>query len=149
MAVVASLIPAEVDLTRTVGSLLHQGLVKLSSGAGVDVGPAELAVVLQAGDVSAEKGGEFPSTASTLTLITQLIVQDVGLHLHLRAHISEKMCINSHGTRHNVRFDERPQLVAVETGEEANSIGPNHLSLTMATSCCCHTHKKHLYSQTV
>lgn len=148
-AVVASLVPAEVDLAWTVGSLLHQGLVKLSSGAGVDVGPAELAVVLQAGDVRAEKGSEFPSTASTLTLITQLIVQDVGLHLHLRAHISEKMCINSHGTRRNVRVDERPQLVAVETGEEANSISPNHLLLTMATSCCCHTHKKHLHSQTV
>lgn len=136
-------------MSRAVTPLLHQWLVKLSAGPRVDAGPAVLAVVLQAGDVSAEKGSEFPSTASTLTLITQLIVQDVGLHLHLRAHISEKMCINSHGTRRNVRVDERPQLVAVETGEEANSISPNHLLLTMATSCCCHTHKKHLHSQTV
>lgn len=85
-AVVASLVPAEVNLARAVGSLFHQRLVKLSSGAGVDVGPAEFAVVLQAGDISAEKGGELSSTASALTLITQLIIQDVGLHLHLHTH---------------------------------------------------------------
>lgn len=85
-AVVASLVPAEVNLARAVGSLLHQRLVELSSGAGVDVGPAEFAVVLQTGDVSAEKGSKLSSTAGALTLVTQLIIQDVGLHLHLRTH---------------------------------------------------------------
>lgn len=90
MAAVASLVPAEVNLAGAVGSLLDQGLVKLSSGAGVDIGPAELTVVLQTGDISTEEGSEFPSTACTLTLITQLIIQDVGLHLHLHAHILEK-----------------------------------------------------------
>lgn len=86
MAAVASLVPAEVNLARAVGTLFYQGLVKLSSGAGVDVGPAELTVVLQTGDISAEKGSEFPSAACTLALITQLIIQDVGLHLHLHTH---------------------------------------------------------------
>lgn len=71
------------DLAWAVGSLLDQGLVKLSPGAGVDVGPAELTIVLQTGDISAEEGGKLPSTASALTLVTQLVVQDVGLHLHL------------------------------------------------------------------
>lgn len=87
MAVVASLVPAEVNLAWAVGTLFHQGLVKLSSGAGVDVGPAELTVVLQTGDISAEKGSEFPSAARTLALIAQLIIQDVGFHLHLHTHI--------------------------------------------------------------
>lgn len=75
------------DLAGAVGSLLDQGLVKLSPGAGVDVGPAELAVVLQTGDVSAEEGSELPPAACALTLVTQLIVQDVGLHLHLRTDV--------------------------------------------------------------
>lgn len=70
MAAVASLVPAEVNLARAVGSLFDQGLVKLSSGAGVDVGPAEFAVVLQTGDISTEKGSKFPSTPRALTLIT-------------------------------------------------------------------------------
>lgn len=83
ITVVSSLVPAEVDLAWAVGSLLDQGLVELSPGAGVNVGPAELAIVLQTGDISAEEGGKLPSAASALTLVTQLIVQDVGLHLHL------------------------------------------------------------------
>lgn len=80
---VSSLVPAEVDLAWAVGSLLDQRLVELSPGAGVDVGPAELAIVLQTGDVSAEEGGELASAARALALVTQLVVQDVGLHLHL------------------------------------------------------------------
>lgn len=81
---VAALVPAEVNLPRAVGSLLHQGLVKLSSGAGVDVGPAKLAVVLKTGDVSTEKRSKLAPAACALTLIAQLIVQDVRLHLHLQ-----------------------------------------------------------------
>lgn len=90
MVVVTPLVPSEVNLTWPVGSLFDQGLVKLSSGAGVDVGPAELAVVLQTGDVSAEKGSKFSSTACTLAFITQLIIQDVGLYLHLHTYILKK-----------------------------------------------------------
>lgn len=82
---VAALVPAEVNLSRPVGSLLHQGLVKLAPGPGVDVGPAELAVVLKTGDVSAEERSKLPAAACALTLIAQLIVQDVRLHLHLCA----------------------------------------------------------------
>lgn len=69
MAVVASLVPAEVNLARAVGSLFDQRLVELPSGAGVDVGPAEFAVVLQTGDVSTEKGSKLPSAARTLAFI--------------------------------------------------------------------------------
>lgn len=71
------------DLAGTVGALFYQRLVKLSSCPGVDIGPAELAVVLEAGDISTKKGSELPSAACTLTLITQLVIQDVGLHFHL------------------------------------------------------------------
>lgn len=91
MFVVTPLVPSEVNLARPVGSLFDQGLMKLPSGAGVDVGPAELAVVLQTGDVSTEKGSKFSSTACTLALITQLIIQDIGLHLHLHIHFGEDM----------------------------------------------------------
>lgn len=75
------------NLARAVGAFFNQRLVKLPSGTGVDVSPAELAVVLKTGDVSTEKRSKFPSTTSTLALITELIIQDVGLHLHL--HINE------------------------------------------------------------
>lgn len=78
-----SLVPAEVDLAGTVGSLFDQRLVKLASGAGVYVRPAELAVILQAGDVGAEERGELSSATRSLALVTQLVVQHVRLHLHL------------------------------------------------------------------
>lgn len=81
---VASLVPTKVDLAGTVGTLFYQRLVKLSSCPGVDIGPAELAVVLKAGDISTKKRSKLPSAKRTLTFITQLVIQDVGLHLHLR-----------------------------------------------------------------
>lgn len=47
--------------------------------------------------------------------------------------------------------NERPRLVAAETGKEANSISPNKILLTIATSCCffvvmllAHTHTHRL-----
>lgn len=83
LTVGASLVPTEVDLARPVSAFFDQGLVKLSSCAGVDVGPAELAVVLQTCDISTEKGSKLSPAACALALVTQLIVQDVGLHLHL------------------------------------------------------------------
>lgn len=124
MAVVASLVPAEVNLARAVGSLFDQGLVKLSSGAGVDVGPAEFAVVLQTGDVGAEEGSKFPSTACTLTLVAQLIIQDVGLHLHL--HNTRGKCIDTYSETTNVCDHKR--LEAADSWTEANSISLNELS---------------------
>lgn len=75
--------PAEGHVSRAVAPLLHQWLVKLSAGSRVDAGPAVLAVVLQAGDVGTEEGGELPPTACPLALITHLVIQDVRLHLHL------------------------------------------------------------------
>lgn len=78
-----SLVPAEVNLAWPVGSLFDQRLVELSAGTRVDVGPAELAVVLQTCDVGAEEGRKLASAARPLTLITQLIIQNVRLHLHL------------------------------------------------------------------
>lgn len=75
--------PTEGDVSRAVAPLLHQWLVKLSAGSRVDAGPAVLAVVLQAGDVGTEEGGELPPTASPLALIAHLVVQNVRLHLHL------------------------------------------------------------------
>lgn len=72
------------NLARPVGSLFDQRLVELSAGTGVDVRPAELAVVLQTCDVSAEEGRKLASAARPLTLVTQLVVQNVRLHLHLR-----------------------------------------------------------------
>lgn len=79
----SSLVPAEVDLAGTVGSLFDQRLVELAPGAGVDVRPAELAVILQAGDVGAKERGELSATTCSLAFVAQLVVQHVRLHLHL------------------------------------------------------------------
>lgn len=72
------------NLARAIGALLDQGLVELTAGTRVDVGPAELAIVLQAGDVGAEEGRKLAAAASALALVAQLVVQHVRLHLHLR-----------------------------------------------------------------
>ena len=76
-------VPAEGDVTGSVTSLLHQGLVKLSSGARVYGRPAVLTVVLQTGDVGAEERCKLPAAASSLALIAQLVIQHVWLHFHL------------------------------------------------------------------
>lgn len=75
--------PAEGHVSRAVAPFLHQWLVKLAAGSRVDAGPAVLTVVLQAGDVGTEEGGELPPAACPLALVTHLVVQDVRLHLHL------------------------------------------------------------------
>lgn len=49
----------------------------------MDAGPAVLAVVLQAGDVGTEEGGELAPTACPLALVAHLVVQDIRLDLHL------------------------------------------------------------------
>ena len=66
-----------------VPALLHQGLVELTAGPGVDGRPAVLAVVLEAGDVGAEERRKLASAACALALVTQLVVKDVWLHFHL------------------------------------------------------------------
>ena len=77
-------VPAEGDVARAVAALLHQGLVELAAGPGVDGRPAVLAVVLQAGDVGAEERGELAAAARPLALVAQLVVEHVWLHFHLR-----------------------------------------------------------------
>ena len=76
--------PAEGNGARTVGTLLDERLVKLATGMRVNLTPARLAVVLQARDVGAEEGSELAATARTLTLVTQLVIQHVRLHLDLQ-----------------------------------------------------------------
>ena len=83
----ATSVPAEVDLSGAVCALLDQWLVELAAGARVDVGPAEITVVLQTGDVGAEERGELAPAACALALVTQLVVKDVGLHQIGRAHV--------------------------------------------------------------
>lgn len=78
------LVPAKVDLAWAIGSLFDQGLVKLAAGTRVDVSPTELTVVLQASDIGAEEGCELAPTACPLALIAKLVIQDIGLHLHLQ-----------------------------------------------------------------
>lgn len=77
-----ALVPAEGDVSRSVPSLLHQRLVELSSGPGVDRCPAVFAVVLQAGHVGAEERSKLPPAARALALIAQLVIQDIWLHFH-------------------------------------------------------------------
>lgn len=77
-------VPAKGDVSWSVPSLLHQRLVELAAGPRVDGCPAILTVVLQTGHVGAEERSKLPPTAGALALITQLVVQDIWLHFHLR-----------------------------------------------------------------
>lgn len=76
-------VPAERDVSRPVPALLHQRLVEFPSGPRMDGRPAVLTVVLQTGHVGAKERSELPPTASALTFITQLVIQDIWLHFHL------------------------------------------------------------------
>lgn len=58
--------------------------MELAASPGVDGCPAVLAIVLQAGHISAEERGKLPTTASALALVTQLVIQDIWLDFHLR-----------------------------------------------------------------
>ena len=77
-------LPAERDRPWSVTPLLDQGLVELSSGAGMYDGPAVVAVVLEAGHVGAKERGKLAATAHTLALVAHLIIKDVRFHLHLK-----------------------------------------------------------------
>lgn len=70
-------------MSRSVPSLLHQWLVELAACPRVDGCPAVLTVVLQTGHVGAEEGGKLSPTPSALTLVAQLVIQDIWLHFHL------------------------------------------------------------------
>jgi hypothetical protein len=50
----------------------------------MDLGPALLTVVLQAGHIGAEEWSKLSSTTGTLTFVTQLIIKYVRLHLDLQ-----------------------------------------------------------------
>jgi len=52
----------------------------------MDLRPAVLAVVLQAGNAGAEERCEFAAASRTLALVTQLVVKNVRLHFNLRMH---------------------------------------------------------------
>lgn len=71
-------------MSRAVPSLLHQGLVEFPAGPGVDGSPAIFTVILQTRHVSTEERGELAAAAGALTLVTQLIVQDIWLNFHLQ-----------------------------------------------------------------
>lgn len=77
------LIPAKVDLTRTISTFLHQWLMELTSCTGVDICPTKLTVILQASDIGTKKGGKFSTTACALAFITHLVIQHIWLYLHL------------------------------------------------------------------
>lgn len=71
-------------MSGAVPSLLHQGLVEFPAGPGMDSSPAIFTVILQTRHVSTEERGELAAAAGALTLVTQLIVQDIWLNFHLR-----------------------------------------------------------------
>ena len=50
----------------------------------MDGGPAVLTVVAKAVDVATEVGGIASIAVHPLTLVTHLIIQDIGLHLNLQ-----------------------------------------------------------------
>ena len=69
-----SLAPSEGDCSGPVGPFFHERLVELAAGSGVDLGPAMLAVILQACYVGAEEWRKLATTAGALALITHLVI---------------------------------------------------------------------------
>lgn len=70
-------------MPRAVAAFLHQGLVEFSASTRVNSSPAIFTVILQTGNISTEKWSKFPSATGPLTFITQLVIQDIWLNLHL------------------------------------------------------------------
>lgn len=77
-------VPAEWNMPRAVTTFLHQGLVEFPASTRVNSSPAIFTVILQTGNISTEKWSEFPPTTGPLTFITQLVIQDIWLNLHLQ-----------------------------------------------------------------
>ena len=80
----ASSAPAEGHSARSVGTFLDERLVELATRMRVDLAPTRLAVVLQTRDVGTEEGRELATTARSLTLVAQLVIQHIRFHLDLR-----------------------------------------------------------------
>jgi len=66
--------------TRPFRTFFDQGLVKFAPLASVNNSPTLIAVVLQAGDVSAKERGEFSAAFVALAFVAHLIVQNVRLN---------------------------------------------------------------------
>ena len=75
----------EADGSRAIAVLLDVAAVVLGAGRRVHGGPTALAVVAQAVDVAAEVGGVASGTVHPVALVAELVVQHVGLDLHLCA----------------------------------------------------------------
>lgn len=71
-------------MPRAVTTFLHQGLVEFPASTWVNSSPAIFTVILQTGNISTEKWSKFPPTTGPLTFITQLVIQDIWLNLHLQ-----------------------------------------------------------------
>ena len=57
--------------------------MELASRLRVGHAPAVLAEVSEAGDVPAEEGGELAPAVLSVALVTQLVIQNVGLYFDL------------------------------------------------------------------
>lgn len=101
-AAAIALTPAERYHPGPVGALLDQRLVELAAAARVNARPAVFAVVLQTGHVGAEERCELAAAAHALTLVADLVVQYVRLHLHLqrRNDAARLVCALSHTQSH-------------------------------------------------
>ena len=73
----------EIDGPWTISILLDETAMVLGTRCGVDGSPAVLTVVAEAVDVATEVGSIATATVHTLALITDLVIQHIGLHLNL------------------------------------------------------------------
>lgn len=87
-------------MPRAVATFLHQGLVELSASTRVNGSPAIFTVILQTGNISTEKWSKFPPTTGPLTFITQLVVQDIWLNLHLHGREKGELALQNHVHAH-------------------------------------------------
>ena len=73
----------ETDGTWPVSILLDEAAMILSAGSRVDTNPAVLTVIAEAVDIPTEVRGKATAALQPMTLVTDLIIQDIGLDLHL------------------------------------------------------------------
>ena len=87
-------------MPRAVTPFLHQGLVEFPASTRVNSSPAIFTVILQTGNISTEKWSEFPPTTGPLTFITQLVIQDIWLNLHLQWRDKKELACQNHVQAH-------------------------------------------------
>lgn len=75
--------PSEWYCSWSICAFLDERFVELPPRSGVDLSPAVFAVILQTGHVGAEKWRELATAPRPLALITQLVIQNIRLDLHL------------------------------------------------------------------